>query len=109
MEFKELYSLFESYLQKNYPYSGLSSFYWYLLHDLTNSRSFNGPLLFSDFCHQAIYIFWAIIVAVDLPYENTLGRIQILVFQIGPTYPLRSVQTPNQARTRFFRFCGVFG
>jgi hypothetical protein len=39
----------------------------------------------------------------------SLGRIQFLVFIIGPTDPLRSVQTPNQARTRFFRFGGVFG
>jgi hypothetical protein len=32
------------------------------------------------------------------------GRIKFLVLLIGPTYPLRSVQTPNQARTRFFVF-----
>jgi hypothetical protein len=37
-----------------------------------------------------------------------LGYIQFLVLPIGPTYALHSVQTPNQARTRFFRFCGVF-
>jgi hypothetical protein len=63
-----------------------------------------------------------LIVAVDLPIQVfrlavsvgrlvdflTLGRIQFLVLLIVPTYPLRSVQTPNQARTRFFRFCGVF-
>jgi hypothetical protein len=37
-----------------------------------------------------------------------LGRIQFLFLLVGPTYPLRSVQTTNQARTRFFRLCGVF-
>jgi hypothetical protein len=35
------------------------------------------------------------------------GRIQFDASLIGPTYPLRSVQTPNQAKTIFFSFCGV--
>jgi hypothetical protein len=78
-----------------------------------------------DLFHQAFYIFWTIIVALDFIFQVgpkifnrsylwvfvdflALGRIQILVFLIGPTYPLRSVQTPNQARTRFFFVIVVF-
>jgi hypothetical protein len=99
---------------------GLLGIYWYLLHGLLNSRSFNGLQLFSDLCHQELYIFWTIIVAVDLPFQVRtlkifrsavsvgrlvdflpLGRIQFLVLLIGPTYSLRSVQTPNQARTQY--------
>jgi hypothetical protein len=88
---------------------------WYLLHGLTNSRSFNLHL-FSDLFHQAFYIFWAIncssspknfrsVVPVGRLVDFLpLGRIQFLVLLIGPTYLLRSVQTPNQARTRIFRF-----
>jgi hypothetical protein len=88
----------------------------YHLHGLTNSCSINGYQLFSELYHQALYIFWIIIVAGDLPFQvspeifdRPLGRIQFLALLIGPTYPFRSVQTLIQVWIRFFPFCGVFG
>jgi hypothetical protein len=40
---------------------------------------------------------------------GTFGEFSSSALLIGSMYPLRSVQMPNQARTRFFPFCGVFG
>jgi hypothetical protein len=126
METKELYSLFENNLtihrllaKKSYTQSvGLC---WYLLHGLTNSRSFNRLQFFSDRCHQ-LDDNWCCPPSFSSSPKNfrsavyvgrlvdflPLGRIKFIVLLIGPTY-LRSVQTPNQARTRFFNFCGAFG
>jgi hypothetical protein len=49
---------------------GLSGLCWYLLYGLMNSNiSCNGIQPFSDLFHQALYIFWTIIVAVDLTFR----------------------------------------
>jgi hypothetical protein len=134
MEFKEFYSLFENktihrlLAKKSYTqFMGLSGLCWYLLHGLTNSRSINGLQFFSDLCHQALCIFWTIIVAVDLPFQvypkifdpsylfgGTFGGFYSFgtystFSSSNRTYPLRSLQMPNQARIRFFCFCGIFG
>jgi hypothetical protein len=37
--------------------------------------SFNGLQLFSDICHQALYIYLTIIVAVDLPFQFSISRV----------------------------------
>jgi hypothetical protein len=46
--------------------------------------------LFSNFCHQALSIFWTIIVAVVVGHLVDflpMGHIQFLALLIGPTYP----------------------
>jgi hypothetical protein len=44
----------------------------WILYGLMNSRIFIGFQLFSDIFHQALYIFWTIIVVVNL------------ILQVGP-------------------------
>jgi hypothetical protein len=95
---------------------GLFDYCRYLFRGLTNFYSFNGLQLFSDLRHQALYIFWWTIinVALDSPFKGSseifdrpLGRIFSSCNRVT-MYLLRNMQTPNQARTRFFPFCGAF-
>jgi hypothetical protein len=51
----------------------------------------------------------AVVAVGRLVYFLPLGHIQFLALLIGPTYLLRSVQTPNQVRKQFFPVCGDFG
>jgi hypothetical protein len=73
-------------------------------------RSFNGLQLFSDLFHEALYILWMMIIekhgiaVVRLMDFLPLRRIKLLAVLIGPLYPMLSVVTPNQARSRFSLF-----
>jgi hypothetical protein len=114
MKFKELYSLFENQTIQRLLAKIVACLWAFwafsdLLHGLTNSH---GLKLSSDLCHQTLSIFWTRIVGVDLPFQvrpKIIDRLHLwdvwwIFFLWDVKGRLRSVQTPNQASTRFFCF-----
>jgi hypothetical protein len=96
-------------------YTKFASAFWglccYLLHDRTNSRSFNGLLLISEFCHQALYIFRTIIVAVDLPFQvnsDSAVAVERLVDFLTLERIFALLIGSSQAISRFFYLFVVF-
>jgi hypothetical protein len=86
---------------------GLSGLCWYLLHGLTNSRSFNELQLFSDLCHQALYIFWTKLVAVNLPYFQVhpgqninFGEIYEVLVNIWMWGVMEAMTTPKKVKKK---------
>jgi uncharacterized protein (DUF2062 family) len=90
--------------------------------------SFIKPIAAEAFWHkstpvfaiQVLQIFWMILVAANPENPRNFcsavavgrfmdifpfGTYSISALLIGPTYPLRNVQTPNKARKRYFTFC----
>jgi hypothetical protein len=73
--------------------------------------SFNGLLLFSDFCHQALYIFRTIIVVVDLPFQvnsESAVAVERLVDFLTWEHIFALLIGSNQAIIRFFYLFVVF-